>query len=153
MKLKKLVVLVAEDNEDEAFLLDRAVNKLSDKPIVRIVENGGEAIAYLRGEGKYADRNQYPFPNVLIVDLKMPVVSGMEVLKWLHDHEECAVIPSIVLSASADPRDIKQSYVYAANAFFTKPNDFESLVKLLATVFEYWFTAHVPDPPPQSKCR
>src|SRR4051794_7914425 len=115
-------VLIAEDDEDEATLLSRAILKVNPESTFYIVRDGGEAIAFLKGEGKYCDRSQFPFPRVLITDLKMPKVDGFELLGWLHDHPECNVIPKIVFSASAIETDVIEAYKLGANVFFQKPN-------------------------------
>src|SRR5687767_6038200 len=102
-----LSLLVAEDDRDDAFILQRAFQQNGLLRPAHIVDDGGEAIAYLHGDGVYADRIAHPFPDVLILDLKMPGISGFEVLEWLNEHPDYRVIPSIVWSSSADRRDVK----------------------------------------------
>jgi CheY-like chemotaxis protein len=152
LKLNLLNILVAEDDPNDVALLKMALARVNSGHAVFFVSDGCEAINYLRGDGPYADRSKYPFPNVLITDLKMPRCSGLDLLKWLHDHEECGVIPTIVLSNSTLADDIKKSYQLKANTFFKKPADFDGLMNLLRMILGYWFEAHVPEPPPQYKC-
>ena len=152
MKLGYLKILVAEDDENDRFLLERAIAKTGAKHEVHMVTNGQEAINYLQAEGEYRDRTRHPFPNFLILDVKMPIRSGFEVVQWLRGHEECSVIPTTLFTSSARPEDIKKGYVLGANAFFTKPHNLEDLVKLLNVMFEFWYHAQVPDLPPQEAC-
>ncbi|MFN7140838.1 MAG: response regulator [Limisphaerales bacterium] len=152
MKISKLNVLLAEDSEDDVLMFKRALGRCGIVYTLYVASDGREAIDYLRGEGKFADRGVYPFPTLLILDIKMPRLSGMDVLQWLHDHEECSVIPTIVLSSSALSADIKKAYRLAANAYFTKPNSPEELCDMVKLILSYWKLAHVPDPPQTSKC-
>jgi CheY-like chemotaxis protein len=99
----------------------------------------------LRGMGQYADRTQYPVPGFLITDLKMPRKTGFELLEWLHVHPECGVIPTIVLSSSRQPADIKRAYEAGANSYFTKPADFSRLQELVKKIFDYWICSERPE--------
>ena len=94
--------MLAEDNEDEAFLIQRAFNQNGLMRSAHMVPDGRGAIEYLHGDGVYAERVRHPFPDVFILDLKMPRVSGFEVLEWLNEHPDYRVKPTIVWSASAD---------------------------------------------------
>ena len=148
----KIAVLVAEDDENDAILLKRAFGQVNSDVIVHIVPDGGEAIAYLKGGGKYADREAYPFPQVLITDLKMPRVNGFELLTWLRDHPECSVTPTVVLSASKLPEDVKKAYALSVNVFFQKPAEFDGLIRLIELNFRYWQAAERPTPDPTKRC-
>src|SRR5690348_1159485 len=99
-------ILVMEDDENDALLLQRALNRLNITNAVHIVADGEEGIAYLTGAGKYSDRRKYPFPGFIITDLKMPKKGGFEVLKWLHDHEDLRLIPTLVLTSSKEESDV-----------------------------------------------
>lgn len=142
-----LVILVAEDDENDVFLLQRAFKKTGVDLPCYVCKDGGEAMAYLKGEGKFADRVAHPFPRVLITDLKMPRCSGFELLRWLHDHPECDLIPKIVLSASAVPDDVKLAYHLSANCYFRKPTSFDELVELVRLVQAFWVRAELPELP------
>lgn len=100
----------------------------------RFVHDGVEAIEYLKGEGPYADRREYPFPAWLILDLKMPRKNGLEVLQWLDENEECRVVPTIMLSNSDMPGDIAKAYKSGVNAFFTKPMKLSQMVQTLSLI-------------------
>src|SRR5579872_4629564 len=94
-------VLVAEDNEDDFFLFQRALTKAKFESPVQRVENGEEAIAYLAGEGGYDDRVKYPLPSLLLLDLKMPRRTGFEVLEWTRQHPVYKKLPVIILTSSS----------------------------------------------------
>ncbi len=144
---RDLTILIAEDSENDALLLQMALKRAGIKERVYVVADGVEAIAYLRGEGKYKDRSKFPFPNVLFTDLKMPRMSGFEVLEWLRSHPECFIIPVIVLSASQLDDDIRKAYQLSANAYLVKPGKFEDLQKILKLAFEFWDKCEKPTPP------
>ena len=142
-----LVILVAEDDENDSFLLQRAFKKLGINLPCYICKDGGEAMAYLKGEGKFADRAAHPFPRVLITDLKMPRCSGFDLLRWLQEHPECNTIPKIVLSASAVPEDVKLAYQLGTNCYFKKPTNFDALVELVRLAQAFWTAAEIPELP------
>ena len=152
MKLSKIHILLAEDSPDDVLFFRRALSKCEIEHTIAVVENGQEAIDYFRGVGKFEDRTKYPFPSFCVLDLKMPGVSGLEVLQWLHDHEECAFVPTIVLTSSALPDDIREAYRLRANTYFTTPNSTQELCALLTAIMKYWHLAHVPMPPPDARC-
>src|ERR1041385_2145111 len=99
---RNLPILVIEDNEDDVFLLKRALAGEGINNPVQVVNDGLEAINYLEGKGKYHDRIQFPFPSVIFSDLKMPRMNGFDVLQWLRTHPDCSVIPIIILSTSRE---------------------------------------------------
>src|SRR5262245_26034988 len=103
-----------------------------------VVEDGEEAIKYLRGEGMYADRETYPFPTVILSDLKMPRMSGFELLRWVREHPECSVIPTLLFTSSAVPSDIKEAYQLGANAYMVKPRDHKEFEEFLRLTCQYW---------------
>jgi CheY-like chemotaxis protein len=137
-------ILVAEDDPNDAFMLKRALKKAGILNPVQLVENGAQALEYLRGDGKYNDRAAYPFPGVIITDLKMPKVNGFEVLKWLKRHPECGVIPSIVLSASILESDVVQAYQAGANCYLEKPNKADGLIHTMKLLFDFWNHCRIP---------
>jgi len=141
---QKPAILIAEDDANDAFLLKRGLKKVGIENPVQIVENGERAIAYLRGDEKYADRKAHPFPGVVITDLKMPKVDGFEVLKWLRSHPECSVIPVVVLSASALEADIVRAYQLHANCFLQKPASQEEFTRMLKLLFDFWQMCKIP---------
>ena len=144
---RNLTILIAEDSDDDGLLLERAFRQIGLKNPVRILTDGAEVISYLKGEGKYADRQEYPFPSVLFTDIKMRRVSGFQVLEWLQEHPECKVIPTIVLSSSDEPNDVTRAYQLGANAYLVKPNLIEDLQTKLRLAQQFWAECAKPPVP------
>lgn len=137
-------ILVAEDTEDDALLLERALQRVGLQNPVQVVTDGEELLDYLRGEGRYADRDVYPLPRMLFTDLKMPRVDGFEVLAWIQEHPECAVVPTIVFSNSSNPQDIQRAYELGAHAYLVKPSEVSRLEEMLRVTYEFWATCAKP---------
>ena len=138
------VVLLAEDSEDDLFLMRRAFRKAGVNNRVIEVRDGDEAITYLEGKGRYFDRKQYPLPCVIITDLKMPKVNGFELLRWLHERPEFHPVPKLVLSSSDEPRDREEAASLGACGYFVKPGAVTDLVKVVAEINEDWISQHCP---------
>ncbi len=136
--------LIAEDEESDFMLVQRAFRKNNIENPIQWVQDGEEAIRYLQGDGKFADREKFPFPELLILDLKMPRMNGMEVLTWVKAHPEFRVIPTIVMSSSSLDDDVRKAYDLGANTYFIKPADFDSLVQVIKGVHQYWATGVKP---------
>ena len=145
-----LIILLAEDDPNDTLLLRRAFTKNSLDLPVHISTDGADAIEYLKGAGPYANREKYPFPRAVITDLKMPRCTGFELLEWIDNHPECSVIPTIVLSASAEDRDIKRCFELGANAYFQKPSSFAQLCDLVKQNHQFWTMSKLPAIP--KKC-
>jgi CheY-like chemotaxis protein len=131
-------ILVVEDEENDVMLLQMAFKKNHILNPIQWVKDGLEGIAYLNGEGPYADRARYPFPEVLILDLKMPRMGGLELLEWIRDHPDFRVIPTIIMSSSRLELDIKRAYELGANTYIVKPSSFDELTRFARSVHEYW---------------
>lgn len=144
MKVENPAILVVEDDENDQFLITSAFKKINSQAPVQVVSNGEQAIAYLNGDGEYADRHQFPFPTTILTDLKMPVMDGFSVLEHIKQNRQWAVIPTIVLSASADVDDIKKAFMLGAAAYHVKPQSPGELRQLLTVLMEYWKTCEIP---------
>jgi len=141
------LILVVEDDDSDFFLLERAFRKNKiENPIVR-VKDGLEGLHYLQGSGEYTNREQHPFPDVIVLDLKTPRMSGMELLAWIKDHPECRVIPTVIMSSSQQDVDVSKAYELGANTYFVKPSTFEDLVELTRTIQTYWLKGVKPGAP------
>jgi len=127
----RATILLAEDDEHDAFFVDRALKKAGLSHRLIRVTNGEECIHYLTGEGEYANRAKYPFPDLVLLDLKMPVISGLEVLAWLENHPQYKGVPIVVLSGSVLPRDRQDSLKKGALEYRTKPAEFNELVEVV----------------------
>lgn len=146
-----LFILVAEDNSDDAFFLQRGFRKVSDCTF-QIVSDGEQVIQYLLGETPFEGRQAYPFPDWLLLDLKLPRRNGFEVLGWLQGHPDCGVIPTIVYSSSKQNEDIRRAYALGANGYFEKPMNPEGFEKLARLLVDYWTAARRPDIRRQAVC-
>jgi CheY-like chemotaxis protein len=102
------------------------------------VRDGEEAVAYLKGEGRYFDREEYPVPDLLLLDLKMPRMDGFEVLRWIRQQPGLSPLRVVMLTSSEDIRDVNVAYRLGANSFMVKPMDFENVVELGKVLRDYW---------------
>ena len=122
---------IAEDEDDEAFLLERALKKAAFTNPVRRVKNGDEVIEYLSGNGCYGDRSKYPLPVILLLDLNMPKKSGFEVLEWIRKHSSLKALAVDVFSGSSRDEDIEKALKLGANLYLKKPITVNELDDLL----------------------
>jgi CheY-like chemotaxis protein len=142
---KIFTILLAEDDEADLFQMRRGLQRAGIFSPVMNVQNGKEAVAYLKGEAPYTDRKLYPFPDILLLDLKMPVMDGFEVLIWVRSNPEMNLLPIIVLSSSDLQRDVDRAYGLGANAYLVKTADTIELGKMLQNLFNFWQgSAHLP---------
>ncbi|MEO7299727.1 MAG: response regulator [Verrucomicrobiota bacterium] len=131
-------ILIAEDDSNDVHLFNRTLKKIGINSPVQIVEDGEEAMCYLRGEGRYADRGIYPFPSMVITDIKMPRKNGFDVLMWLKRHPECSIIPIIVWTSSNQECDILKAYQLGANCYLQKPHSATDWCDTIALIFKFW---------------
>lgn len=134
------VILVVEDDPNDVLLIQRAFKKANILAPLRTVSNGDEAVAYLGGEGKYADPEQAPSPELVLLDLKLPRRSGLEVLEWIRSQERLRRLPVVVLTSSRETSDINKAYDLGANSYLVKPVGFDSLLELVKSLQLYWLT-------------
>jgi CheY-like chemotaxis protein len=132
------VILLAEDREDDILLIRRAFAQGKVFNPLQVVRDGDETISYLAGIGKYQNRAEYPLPDLLLLDLKMPRVDGFEVLKWVRQQPELAALRVVVLTSSDSIRDVNAAYHLGANSFMVKPMDFENVVEMGKMLRDYW---------------
>ena len=136
--ITKTTILLAEDDENDVMLIKRAFSKSHVVNPIACVKNGEEAVAYLSGEGQFADRLRYPLPFMLLLDLKLPRLSGHEVLSWLRAQNGLRRLPVVVLTSSREPADINRAYELGANSYLVKPVVFEEFSALLKQLQVYW---------------
>src|SRR2546429_5508391 len=115
------LILIAEDQGADISIILRAFTKARVLNPVQVVRDGEEVIAYLNGEGKFANRAEYPLPELLLLDLKMPRIDGFEVLRWLRQQPGLATLRVVVLTSSKEMRDLNLAYQLGANSFLVKP--------------------------------
>jgi CheY-like chemotaxis protein len=124
-------ILLAEDDPNDVFLICRALDKaIPDHKLVH-VPDGQKCIDYLAGNSPYADRQQFPFPNLLLLDLKMPLISGFEVLTWISDHPQIKALPVIILTGSIRADDAQKAALGGATEYYIKPVDHNDLIKIM----------------------
>ncbi len=135
-------LLLAEDNEDDILFFTRALEESVARikvPIrLGVARDGEEALAYLNGEGKFNDREKHPFPEILVTDLKMPRLNGLDVLAWMKEHEEYHRVPKILLSGSCEESDVDEAYRLGVNTYFQKPSSAEDYKELVYHIVCYW---------------
>jgi CheY-like chemotaxis protein len=131
-------ILLVEDNEDDVFLMKQALKSADVKNRLCLVEDGQEALDYLSGEGAFSDREQYPIPAVVFLDLKLPMKSGHEVLEWIRQQEALKDLVVIVLTSSNQPTDLSKSYQLGANSYLVKPPTADQLTDLAKAFKWYW---------------
>jgi CheY-like chemotaxis protein len=135
---ERAIILIAEDEEDYVLLLKRAFAEAKILNPIFSVSTGQATIAYLRGEAQYSNRDEYPLPDLLLLDLKLPCFSGMEILRWLRSQPGLSRLRVVVLTSSEQLKDVNEAYRLGANSFLMKPYDFEDLVHLAKVIQEYW---------------
>jgi len=132
------LILLAEDRDDDILLIRRAFVKGNVLNPLHVVRDGEEAIAYLMGEGKYANRAEFPLPDLLLLDIKMPKVDGFEVLQWIRQQPDLKALRVVVLTSSEEIRDVNLAYQLGANSFLVKPIDFERFIEMSQAIKGYW---------------
>jgi CheY-like chemotaxis protein len=121
------------------FFLEHAMRKLGLAAPIQVASDGQQAIDYLKGTGKFADREEFPLPCLVLLDLKLPRVMGLDVLKWIRQQPGPALVV-IVLTASAEDADIATAYRLGANAFLTKPSESGKLEEMVKALHDFWLT-------------
>ena len=137
-------VLLVEDSENDIFLTRLAFKSAGFNCPLHEVHNGEEAIAYLKGEGSYSDRNTFPLPAVVLMDLNMPRKNGFDVLKWVRTQPQLRRMTVIILSASMQPEDVEQAFDLGANSFLVKPNAIGDLTNMIRCVRDWLQYNHFP---------
>jgi CheY-like chemotaxis protein len=133
-------VLYAEDDENDVYIMRRVFKEVGIANPLAIGIDGKDAIDYLSGVGPYADRGKFPLPCLLLLDLKMPRVSGFEVLEWLRKRREFDGLAVIVLTSSVHGEDIVKAYALGANAYLVKPVGAEKLKEIVRAIKDFWLT-------------
>jgi len=130
-------VLLIEDDPNDRLILEHAFERAAPGVRLRTVADGEEAVAYLLGEGPYADREAHPLPKVILLDLKLPRKSGLEVLEWIREQPPLSRIPVLVLSSSQERGDIDLAYALGANSYLSKLVDIQAVRKLVKGIGAY----------------
>ena len=137
-------ILIVEDEEAHAQLTERAIRKSGNANRIDIVGDGEQALDYLLNCGKYADKNRYPCPGLVLLDIKLPGIDGIEVLKQIKEHPKLKQIPVIMLTTSEREEDIAKAYSHYANSYLTKPVGFKEFEEKIAKLGFYWLILNEP---------
>ncbi len=131
-------ILLVEDEKNDVFLMERAFGMASLPTDVRVARDGREALRYLRGEGEYADRERHPLPCLTLLDLNLPHVHGLEVLKQIRAEPHLRKLIVVVLTSSVADSDIERAYDLGANSYLSKPHSLEEVQELVELIGHYW---------------
>jgi CheY-like chemotaxis protein len=131
-------ILLADDDADLAELVGIAFKKLGVPVSLSWVADGEEAVLYLKGEARYADRLAFPFPHLVLLDLRLPKMNGFRVLRWIRNRSRTPRLPVVVLAGSTRETDISYAYSLGANSFVSKPENFHDLLEQLRQIADYW---------------
>lgn len=144
MKTYHATILLVDDDADFLMFAERAFRQNGVQGPIHQVYDGVEAIAYMKGEGKFGNRETYAYPTFIMTDLNMPKADGFAVLQHLKGNPEWAIIPSVVFTSSSDLDDIKKSYMLGASSYHVKPHSLEELRRHLEILHDYWMTCETP---------
>lgn len=133
-----LTILHVEDDNNDILLLQRALKKTGSNATIKAVMDGDKAVAYFTGSNEFGDRERYPLPQVVLLDLKMPRKSGLEVLGWIRSQPELKRVVVIVFTSSRHDEDINRAYDLGANSYLVKPVGFDALQTMIQNILHYW---------------
>lgn len=136
-------VLLVEDSPADVALVQRAFSRCGGVARLHVVRDGDAAVQYLGGHGEFADRVRHPLPRLLLLDLKLPRRSGLEVLAWLRDQPGLGRLPVVVLTSSRESVDVDRAYDLGVNGYLLKPVVFDDLLQLARTLDLYWLQLNV----------
>lgn len=144
MTVGKVEILLVEDNPNDVELTLRAFKKNNFTNMVHVVRDGAEALEFLFATGAYADRDTNDTPKVILLDLKLPKVDGLEVLRRIKSDAHLRVIPTVMLTSSREERDVVESYHLGVNSYIVKPVDFQQFTEAIRTFGLYWLLLNHP---------
>jgi len=138
-------ILLVEDNPDDVYFMQRAFKTAAIQNPLQVAVDGQEAIDYLAGAGKFADRNVFPLPCIVLLDSKLPRKTGHEALKWIRERPEFASLIVIALTTSREPKDIAEAYRLCVNSYLVKPTSPAELVNIMTKIRDFWIGLNVVD--------
>jgi DNA-binding response OmpR family regulator len=130
-------ILLVEDDDNDVFFFQHALDKAGTSTALQVARDGQEAIDYLRGGGKFAERAKFPQPGLILLDLKLPFVMGLDVLKWIRQESNLSPIV-VILSSSGQQEDVEAAYQLGANAYLVKPADMGKLEVMVRAINDFW---------------
>ena len=132
------VILLAEDEEDYVVFIKKAFSRADIGEAVHVVPSAAEAMAYLKGEANYANRAEYPLPDVLVLDMKLLQGNAMRIIGWARSQAALSNLRILVLTSADRVKDVSEAYRLGAHAFLVKPYDFEDIFRLSALILDFW---------------
>jgi len=135
--MTRITVLHVEDEPSDRLIMASAFRKAAPDVDVQAVVDGEEALQYLKGRGAYQDRARHPLPRVVLLDIKLPKRSGLEVLKWMRQQPELREMPVFMMTSSSEPFDLDQAYAFGANSYLVKTVDLKSMREIVRGISEY----------------
>jgi CheY-like chemotaxis protein len=139
-------IMLIEDEYTDSLLIQRAFEKAGVQNPIQYVGNGDEALARLEGIGQYESREQYPLPAFILLDLKLPGMHGLALLRWIRSKKELRLIPVVVLTNSAEAADVKSAYEAGANSYLLKPADRNEIYRVIEVIQHYWLEHNLAPP-------
>jgi len=136
--VKVHTILLAEDDDNDVFFLERAFKQSQIANPLHRTRDGEDAISYLRGDAPFNDREKYPLPGLMLMDLKMPRKNGFDVIAWVRKQPVLKRLPIVVLTSSKEDPDINRAYELGANTYLVKPVKFDGLVEMMKALNFYW---------------
>lgn len=136
--IQTAAILLVEDDENDVLLMRRALQRARLANPLHVVTDGDDAIAYLSGKREFADRDMFPVPLLVLLDLKLPTRSGFEVIEWIRRQSDLRDLPVVVLTSSTEQPDVRKAYSLGANSYLVKPAHFEDLVQMMLRLEGYW---------------
>ena len=140
------MILVVEDDENDLTFVKMAMKKAGVANPIQVAKDGQEALDYFQGNGKFADRSKFPLPYLVLLDLKLPYVMGLDVLTWIRDQPQFKSTVVIVLTSSRYLKDIGKAYQLGANAYLVKPADLNALKGMMRTLKDFWLIQNTRPP-------
>ena len=141
--MERKMILLVEDNPDDEALTLRALKKNNIGNELVVVRDGAEALDFLFCRGSYADRDQHDLPQVILLDLKLPKIDGLEVLRRIRGNESTRLLPVVILTSSKEEGDLALSYDCGANSYIVKPVSFVGFLEVIKQIEGYWFSLNV----------
>ncbi len=146
MTIEHPIVLLVDDSVNDTLLMRTVFDRAGFVEPLRFARDGDEAIAYLRGDGTFADRKKFPFPTVVLLDLNMPRKNGFEVLEWIRQQPALKRLRVYPLSASSRPEDISRAYDLGANSYLVKPGNLDGLMHMATALVAWLKLSHFAPP-------
>src|SRR5258708_4174419 len=139
-------ILLVEDESADALLIERAFKAAGIENPIHFARDGDKALAYLEGINEYQDREEHPLPILILLDLKLPGMMGLQLLQWMRTRRDLRLLPVVVLTNSADDVNVRSAYEAGANSYLLKPADRNEITRVINIIQQYWLDNNVSPP-------